>query len=123
MLADTRTAQLKLVFGGIDAGFGEIDIVHLKEGKLYVARAIAYQKPKLPIDSDYNFPTKLRDGRGKDGVVNAFEDLWNVIQLTQPSDWTGTSIALNELTAFWYSNIDMSGQNEKVWARRVATFK
>ena len=73
------TAQLRAVFGPGNQ-VGSFDVIHFRDGKVFVARAIAYPHG---VDGSNNFSTwtMLIDGRSEEGVFYALEDLWTMTQV------------------------------------------
>jgi hypothetical protein len=93
---------------------GEFDVIHLKDGGSYVARAIMY----LNDDPDsriirYERWIMLLDGRSTEGVLNALEDLWNEVIKRYPEDLVGKSI---QPLALWPSLNVYSGMSFRAWA-------
>jgi hypothetical protein len=88
---------------------GEFDVIHLKDGGSYVARAVMYPKEgRLSGRIRYESWIMFLDGRSTEGVLNALEDLWNEVIKYYPKELVGKSI---QALALWPSLNVYSGMS------------
>lgn len=78
-------AQLTCVFSDHAGKLGRrFDVIHHKDGDVFVASAIAFGKDVTTADWPDPW-IKVSEGHSEEGVLGALEGLWNMIMIFKPS--------------------------------------
>jgi hypothetical protein len=65
------------MFGPGNENLGKFDVMHFKDGNVFVVRAIVYNQVFQGAISHSKW-TMIHDGRSSTGVLDALEHLWTV---------------------------------------------
>ncbi|KAJ8105703.1 hypothetical protein OPT61_g10020 [Boeremia exigua] len=73
-------SQAQAASGPLSSGANKFDVLILKEGTVYLARAIVYRRDQIRSGCPYDKWTFIMDGTSEVGVMEALEDLWQKLQ-------------------------------------------